>query len=97
MAAKEGLKKAMDFYKVKYVVSVLDSIDYYIFANALSEERLIPSWPRRTDEILAKIDKNYDYYTDKDKREKTLKQYDIKRKVVLEKKIGDVRIYKFIN
>ncbi|MBP7553723.1 MAG: glycosyltransferase family 39 protein [Spirochaetes bacterium] len=97
MAAKDGLKCAMDFYKVKYVVSVLDSIDYYIFANALSEDDLMPSWPRRTDEILAKIDKNYDYYTDKDKREKTLKQFDIKRKVVLEKKIGDVRIYKFIN
>lgn len=94
--AKDGLKRAMDFYKVKYVVSVLDSIDYYIFANALSEDDLIPSWPRRTDEILAKIDENYDYYTDKGKREELLKLYDIKRKVVLEKKIGDVRIYKFI-
>ncbi|MCK4540383.1 glycosyltransferase family 39 protein [Candidatus Parcubacteria bacterium] len=94
---QNGFSETMKKYKIKYLITAKESPDYEKYANIFTDKDLQKTSYRRTDIIFSKLDKNYEYFKDIGERGQIIKEYDIKNKFILEKRIGDYNFFIFQN
>ena len=92
-----ALPISMKKYKIKYLITTAKNPKYEKFVNFFTSEKLQSTSYRRNDIILSKLNNNYDYFSDMDRRQELIEKYDIKNKFKLEKQIGDYRFFIFQN
>jgi len=94
---EKGFGFTMNFYNISYLVTTRKAPRYERYVNLFTNENLDSVDYRRNDIILSKLDKNYNYFSDRDRRNELIEEYDIKNKFELEKQIGDYRFFVFQN
>ncbi len=92
-----GFRDTMHKNNIKYLITTAKEPKYEKFVNLFTNEELQSTSYRRSDIILSKLDENYDYFSDIDKRKELVDKYDIKNKFKLEKQIGVYRFFTFQN
>jgi hypothetical protein len=92
----DGFAKTMDYYNISYVITRADRPDYPMYANFFSDNSLDSIVHDRTRVILSRIYPNRSYYNDLSIRERIIRQNEIQKYFVLEKRIGDYRFFRII-
>ncbi len=90
-----GFEKTMEKYNISYLITTGGPPDYERLVNLFTEEALESTSYRRNDIIRSRLDKNYQYFSDKDIRGKIIEEKNIKEKFFLEEEIGPFKIFGF--
>lgn len=87
--ASNGFTATMQKYGIKYIVSTSAQPEYDKYVNMLTEQKMEDTAYRRSDNVLSKIDPNYEYFSDYELRDKLIETYNIRHFFHFEQKIGD--------
>lgn len=88
-----GLIETMKNFKIKYLITKNEEINYLWFANLYSPDFQEIAL-RRSDLILEKLE-NIPFFEDEEEREKIITEKNIKSQIMLEKEIGPYKFYLF--
>jgi len=94
---KIGFSETMNEYNISYVITSHKTPRYERYVNLFTDEQLDSVSSRRRDIILSKLDSDYHYFSDTDRRNKLIEEHKIKDKFILEKEIGPYKIFAFAN
>jgi 4-amino-4-deoxy-L-arabinose transferase-like glycosyltransferase len=90
---KKGFTETMREYKIKYLITTGEGIDFRWFANLYSAD-LSSVGRRRSDNILSQMGEKK-FFEDADEREKIITENNVATKIKLEKEIGSYKFYSF--
>jgi 4-amino-4-deoxy-L-arabinose transferase-like glycosyltransferase len=92
-----GFSKTMERYNISYIVTTKEEPEYKRYVNLFTDEDLKSITYSRTDIILSKLGKNYQYFPDLDVRNELIEKYNIEDKFILEKEIGLYKFFRFVD
>ncbi len=92
-----GFSDTMKKYNISYVITTRKTPMFEKYVNLFTDEDLESVTYRRTDIILSILDKNYQYFSDNERRNQLIKEYNVKEKFFLEKEIGPYKFFRFVD
>ncbi|MCW1892287.1 MAG: glycosyltransferase family 39 protein [Candidatus Uhrbacteria bacterium] len=90
-----GFSETMKKLNIAYLITFKEDPPLESFANIFTEEDLQAVSYRRADIIKSRLDPDFKYFSDSEKRKMIINDKNLKDKFVLEQTIGEYRFYTF--